>query len=94
MNDELDAETRRKIDAGIAAGISADRRPVMSTKSAEDPRERVRLRCEAIVQMAFNVWMREVRGEAPFVGPSDMWKFNEMKNLLFSIGEDNGEFKE
>jgi len=33
-----------------------------------------------------------VRGEAPFIGPLDMWKLNELKKILFSITEKNDDF--
>jgi hypothetical protein len=55
-------------------------------------RTRVSLRCESMLQMAFTMWMQEVRGAAPFIGPMDMWRLNEMKAILFSIGEKNDDF--
>lgn len=79
------------IEAGIKDAIQGTT-PQRAVVPISDADATVRLRCESILQMAFQVWTRHVRGESPFMGPHDMWKLNEIKRLLFSIGESNGEF--
>jgi hypothetical protein len=65
---------------------------VLRPKLTLHPRDQVKLRCESILQMAFVTWMREVRGEAFFTGPQDMWRLRQMQALLFGINGENGEF--
>ena len=84
----------KQLDKEIEETVMSEQRPVVPTSRTMNPTdvERVKLHCESILHMAFQVWLRQVRGNAPFIGPVDSWKFNEMKNLLFSINGDNGDF--
>ena len=83
--DAIEKGIKAVVDKGFPAQNVRPKAPIL-------PRDTVRLRCESIILMAFQTWMQEMRGPAPFCGPVDLWKFNEMKALLFSIGENNGEF--
>jgi hypothetical protein len=84
-----------EIRAITTAPPGTTRPPVRMTDARAEQmlRAKVALRVESIVQMAFMVWLRECRGEAPMIGPLDVWKLNEIKRIIFSITETNNDFQ-